>query len=956
MDKGKGKRKAVDEHSAQSQESPQHDHLPHESTAHQASQAISESGAMKPLPPAASLLKTVVDMPGSGASLFRHVILELSENEEWGAALNPCLRDKEDRGRLIADYDIVPAIEKCRVTGDWDVFFKNRPFLFRDSFFARRQAWQVNYEGDRADLLFATLCEMRFRRGGLWHTSYKNIAAVIQSSGYGKSRMVDEHAKIVFTFPIDLRSPAETKHGTAFPPPDAGVRKYFLRPQHGEANVRIAYLSFFTALFDSAAELVEREVAEMRGGTKFPGSSELATWWHGRLNLDGGRERFYESVVFRSDDLIYSIAEARSKRRETMSPDSAQHTNTTGPDPALFDESAAAKEAYRRLARILTAAIAVDENYPVKMVVYFDEVKELAIAAPQLPRPNTDGGPPDTPERPLIDILCSSLDIFKQEPMMFLLLSTTTNLGYAFTAPNFRRGSGRRLCKTIDYTPINELPFDCHPSFPLDGTAYSLDDISDPKFLARFGRPLFWASLTNGGPKDYVIELARRKLAGPAADSDVPTMEAQTAVVDLLVLLDYATSHTGAEALQQCLVASHMCTAASFSQGCGGRIVCSGYPSEPLLAEAAASLLESWQLERKINRNMVIQLVSDHYSNGLLVLGDAGELVARILLTQGYHAACQQGFSDSSAARPRGTRTYYSKGCKLKTFLRCTFVESSSILAAKPDNPDLDSALGSSLESALGDAIVRFTHFSKWDQKGASHLDAHSSFLRGAAIVYKVGQRSVDIIIPILVRTEGKACPHAITAILVQVQRRKQGGPLNALLLDETEIGFFPKKPPSCNCCSGPLTSPGLEISRLPYLSLLLGLRHDHAQSYRRLRSSEPPPPPGHWTDSPGLHVSSAPTSGYTRLQGAAVDTLTHPRYGIYVGGCSPGQFESVTDSNHEDYRYLLLCSAAGPGTHPRQGSEHIRAVKELSLSRGYRETERWTVPGDFKGEMEEVE
>lgn len=44
---------------------------------------------------------------------------------------------------------------------------------------------------------------------------YSNTAAVIQSSGGGKSRMVDEQAELVFTIPLNLRAEAESKRNVA---------------------------------------------------------------------------------------------------------------------------------------------------------------------------------------------------------------------------------------------------------------------------------------------------------------------------------------------------------------------------------------------------------------------------------------------------------------------------------------------------------------------------------------------------------------------------------------------------------------------------------------------------------------------------------------------------------------------------------------------------------------------
>jgi hypothetical protein len=46
--------------------------------------------------------------------------------------------------------------------------------------------------------------------------SYAAVGSIIQSSGYGKSRMVDQDAGRVFTLPFNLRDPAEDHTGGIF--------------------------------------------------------------------------------------------------------------------------------------------------------------------------------------------------------------------------------------------------------------------------------------------------------------------------------------------------------------------------------------------------------------------------------------------------------------------------------------------------------------------------------------------------------------------------------------------------------------------------------------------------------------------------------------------------------------------------------------------------------------------
>ena len=67
---------------------------------------------------------------------------------------------------------------------------------------AFEQAWNAPYESDHHEFLFDTVKEIRSDP----LAEYSNSASVIQSSGSGKSRMVDEMASLIFTLPFNLRA------------------------------------------------------------------------------------------------------------------------------------------------------------------------------------------------------------------------------------------------------------------------------------------------------------------------------------------------------------------------------------------------------------------------------------------------------------------------------------------------------------------------------------------------------------------------------------------------------------------------------------------------------------------------------------------------------------------------------------------------------------------------------
>lgn len=71
------------------------------------------------------------------------------------------------------------------------------------------RAWDNLYIGDLHVLMLNNICALNKAE------LYGNQISIIQSSGYGKSRMVHEQAKLVFTIPFNLR-PALDDRGELF--------------------------------------------------------------------------------------------------------------------------------------------------------------------------------------------------------------------------------------------------------------------------------------------------------------------------------------------------------------------------------------------------------------------------------------------------------------------------------------------------------------------------------------------------------------------------------------------------------------------------------------------------------------------------------------------------------------------------------------------------------------------
>ena len=141
---------------------------------------------------------------------------------------------------------------------------------------------------------------------------YSNVVSIIQSSGTGKSRMVDQLACSVFAIPFNIRS-ANDNQGIslscsyciilknfhcldlAFPPPDDMVRVHLVSKAlaTGTADdIERFYLAFLTSLFSKTKDELESARPIQQKGTK-----SLAVWWRDHLRQPDIRPQFYSSVV-----------------------------------------------------------------------------------------------------------------------------------------------------------------------------------------------------------------------------------------------------------------------------------------------------------------------------------------------------------------------------------------------------------------------------------------------------------------------------------------------------------------------------------------------------------------------------------------------------------------------------------------------------------------------------------
>ncbi|KAJ6621754.1 hypothetical protein B0H10DRAFT_1945038 [Mycena sp. CBHHK59/15] len=110
---------------------------------------------------------------------------------------------------------------------------------------------------DRISSLFASHIQMLFAAPkSLDQSLYNNTVSLVQSSGMGKSWLLDRVSKTLFTLPINICDPVED----GYPPADRVLHSYFLdiNKKFG-AHQRMAKLTAFPeALFEETAKSVQK--------------------------------------------------------------------------------------------------------------------------------------------------------------------------------------------------------------------------------------------------------------------------------------------------------------------------------------------------------------------------------------------------------------------------------------------------------------------------------------------------------------------------------------------------------------------------------------------------------------------------------------------------------------------------------------------------------------------------
>ncbi|KAI6137216.1 hypothetical protein F5141DRAFT_1231205 [Pisolithus sp. B1] len=707
-------------------------------------------------------------------------------------------------------------------------------------------AWTTKYNGKCHEVLLKNI-------NSAYRSEARTSATVIQSSGTGKSRTVHELAALVFTIPFNLRHPAD---GWAYPPTDRKVWKYLCdvsnvkSVKHGEAHTAFFFDQVFTQVTEEVKKLFRISEDKLS-------PDDLARRWREHLSLET-RYFLYEKIV------------EGCKEHEARLNASFQ---------IIVDESVVK---LNLLLEALESICAFPKSDDVRVMLYFDEAHELGHAIPS-----------DKQKRTMYDVVCSSLSSFRHCGIFALFLSTQFSLGLSAPSTEMSQLARQRRVDSLQ-APFTEMPFDCHPTFPLRPETLRLKDLEDLAFLARFGRPLFWTMIevSKGENRSILIEgtmeLARAKLVrSHGIYGQQFSSLAMLATLDVLVAVDYKPRWDLFLECEMEMVASHMRIAFSVPQD--QSYICSGYPSEPFLAEAASCQMYHYLQDQD---HTMVQLLWKNLHHDLIALDRNGEVVMRLLLRMAYMQAIVAEQVDENHS---DHELNFSKGCNVLQFLKALFGDQyhDEILMSKPDNSITSTC---ALAGAFEHAVVRFTHFVKAvDESVMSTQSMVSGFLRGVAFICHNRQNSIDIIIPILLDKCSVLKESSMSALFVQVKRRRQR---TAYIIGK-ENSFFPRK-----------VSTREQAYSRPYMTLVAELGIDDPLKTRSL-------------------VVTGSNAGKSFVRARSKSTEEHPRYGIRAYGCTEATWKVIRDPEGDTYKRILSTDDI-LADHPRQDKDSLELVHRM--------------------------
>ncbi|KAJ2930791.1 hypothetical protein H1R20_g6301, partial [Candolleomyces eurysporus] len=364
--------------------------------------------------------------------------------------------------------------------------------LTKSSMIAAEYSWKVDYIGKGAEALWTYLAGLDASVTNL----YARYASIVQSSGTGKSRAVDEMSKTRFVIPINLRAPRTT----GYPPPDGDLERFLCQTEGRSQQDRYRlFRAFLQALFQTTVRALNNDLDLDSSEDKFRDSDrpeEIARKFRNHMsscmsvNGHGGyRVGFYKEVVRVTTEILGSefkpLSPNLSAPTPTITKTSTPSLSETPKQTKTAIATKAQTEAQRALQELvdrLMKAVSRSSDYPNPLVIIaFDEAQTLTSAVMRTNAPVWSN----------FTELRRALRHHISNPSLLALFLSTTGKIDQFPSSGSRDYSARFYLGNFSaYHPFVDLGFDqLAKRLKFDGTE-DLSHATTIEFIASYGRPL----------------------------------------------------------------------------------------------------------------------------------------------------------------------------------------------------------------------------------------------------------------------------------------------------------------------------------------------------------------------------------------------------------------------------------------------------------------------------------
>ncbi|OBZ69296.1 hypothetical protein A0H81_10923 [Grifola frondosa] len=347
-------------------------------------------------------------------------------------------------------------------------------------------AWEREYRGSAVDALWSHMNHVYERshdkssRSGV--ILYANYSAIVQSSGTGKSRMVDELAKRELVIPMNLRSYTSKK---AFPPSDTVIYDYF-RPTEDVTQLTALSRSyaFVTAVLNQTTEVIQG--FEREGLEREDYVAAFRTYMTEGQTMEkqaDKRVKFYEDAIEQAEKMHKEWSAAAGGRPIHTTPKKSapgkanDASNVAAPTP-----DGLGTEAVNVAARELVKALRGDDkSRKLALVITFDEAHTLS----ETKHSNSRG------RWSYFSEVRRVLRSLKGERLFALFLSTTGKLAQFVPAREY--DSSARVVNGVFTIPVpfTDTGFDQFVvEIEVDGS-FTLEQATQVAHMVTYGRPLF---------------------------------------------------------------------------------------------------------------------------------------------------------------------------------------------------------------------------------------------------------------------------------------------------------------------------------------------------------------------------------------------------------------------------------------------------------------------------------